>query len=278
MSQQILRKGQIVFLAISFIAAFSPIFSELINIWSVDEDYSHGFFVIPIVLYLIWQRKDEFCGLVEKNEHWWLVLAIVGSLSLVFLGEITEFRTLKYLAFIITLWLSLSYLLGWNIVKKIYWELCFLLFMIPIPASIYARITLPLQSFASKFTALLLTFFNVPVFREGNILQLPNSTLEVVNACSGLRSLLSIVALAFVVGSISFKKISSRLLMLSASVLIAIVVNIVRITSVAVSTFHGYPELVDGLPHQLFGLGLFCFSLFLLLMICKVINWFFPER
>jgi exosortase len=265
---------QIGLLAISFVAAFLPIISELIRVWSRDEDYSHGFFVIPIALYLIWHKKDELGLVININKSGYLgSLAVIVGLCLVLLGTVSEFSTLKYLAFIFTIWGSVFYLFGWDVIRESCWELGFLLFMIPIPASIYANITLPLQTLTTKFTASLLFLMKIPAYREGNIIHLTNSTLEVVNACSGLRSLLSIVALAYLMGTLYFKRVSFRFIMLGVAIIIAIFVNIIRVSSIAASTYHGYPQLAEGLPHALLGLFLFCFSFCFLLMIAKVLSW-----
>jgi exosortase A len=269
MNRQTLQFG---LLGISFVAAFLPILSELMRVWSRDEDYSHGFFVIPIVLYLIWHKRDELGRVINKSGYWG-TLAVIAGLCLVLLGTISEFATLKYLAFIFTIWGSVFYLFGWGVMRKSYWELGFMLFMIPIPASIYAQITLPLQTLTTKFTASLLFLLKIPAYREGNIIHLTNSTLEVVNACSGLRSLLSIVALAYLMGTLYFKKVSLRFIMLGVAIIIAIFVNIIRVSSIAASTYRGYPQLAEGLPHTLLGLLLFCFSFCFLLMTAKVLNW-----
>lgn len=274
---KLLRQWQFGLLIVSFFAAFVPVLSELVNLWSNEADYSHGFLVIPVVLYLIWQKKGKLNHVFKKSSNWG-ILAVLLALFWFFLGEVSGFRILEYISFIFVIWSSVFYLFGFDVLKNVLWELGFLFFMIPIPSSIYARITLPLQIITTKLTVHLLFLLQIPVYREGNVIHLMDSTLEVVNACSGLRSLLTILALAYIIGIISLKKMSLRFILLLAGVVIAITVNIIRVSCIAVFSHYGYGELSTGTPHMLLGLFLFSFSFLSLIGVKKVLSWIFQKK
>lgn len=241
------------------------------------DDYSHGFIVVPVVLYLVWQKYDELkenlqnCGFIG-------LIAVFVALLLVFLGRLTGFRSLEYVSFIFVIIFSVWYLFGFAVLKKISWELGFLFFMVPMPSSIYARVTLPLQLITTELTTRLLLLLSIPVYREGNLIHLINTSLEIVNACSGLRSLLTILALAYIVGIISAEKVFVRVILLLSGVIIAMIVNVIRVSVIAVSAYHGFGGLTKGAPHMLLGLFLFAISLLFLIMVQKVLKWIFPGK
>jgi exosortase len=277
MVQTILIHWRSVLLILSSSLALSPTFLKLVGVWCNVDDYSHGFIVVPVVLYLVWQKYDELkenlqnCGFIG-------LIAVFVALLLVFLGRLTGFRSLEYVSFIFVIIFSVWYLFGFAVLKKISWELGFLFFMVPMPSSIYARVTLPLQLITTELTTRLLLLLSIPVYREGNLIHLINTSLEIVNACSGLRSLLTILALAYIVGIISAEKVFVRVILLLSGVIIAMIVNVIRVSVIAVSAYHGFGGLTKGAPHMLLGLFLFAISLLFLIMVQKVLKWIFPGK
>ena len=142
--------------------------------------------------------------------------------------------------------------------------------MVPIPAIIYTRITFPLQIIASKFAAVVLMILNIPVLREGNVLELPNRSLSVVEACSGIRSLLSLTFLGVVYGYFFEKRLWIRLVLLLATVPIAIVANGSRVAITGVMT-QIKPELADGFYHESTGWVIFMIALLILVLFHRLI-------
>ena len=155
-------------LAISFLWCFSPVWKGLLNAWSSSDDYSHGFLIVPLSFYILWQKRDEIRKV--KIRPTWLVFPLV-FLSLVsyIFADYAEIQTLSPLAMILFLGSSLFFLFGKQFFKVCSFPLFLLLFMVPVPAQIYAELTIPLQLFVTKTTAFILSFIGIPHLREGNV-------------------------------------------------------------------------------------------------------------
>ncbi|WP_163337120.1 exosortase/archaeosortase family protein [Desulfopila sp. IMCC35008] len=261
----------------TFAWAFWPEITTLIHIWSNNEDYSHGFFIVPMVAYLIAVQKPQIDW--EKHDQNWLgLIGVVASILLYIIGYLSEVRTLAHFAFILTIWGGLLFLLGFSFTRRFCWELSILIFMLPIPSRLYASITLPLQLGVTKVSFLVLQLFNIPVYREGNILHLANVTLEVVNACSGLRSILTIIVLSFIVSCMYFTKTTHRIVLIILSIPFAMLANLIRVIVIALFAQQGNTNFVHGTGHTILGIALFCFSLVLLILSAKAIKCITSEK
>lgn len=211
------------------LVGYAPVLYRLAKQWMDDPDMGHGFFVPLVAGYIVWQKRDELRA-PSRGGHW-LGLAVVlwGGLQLAVatLGvELFLART----AFLISLAGAILLAAGAGVLRKVAFPLFLLVFMVPIPAMIFNQITFPLQLLASRVAELALTVVGIPVFREGNILELPNQRLSVVEACSGIRSLLSLSFLALVYAYFFDRDTWMRWVLLAASVPIAIVANASRVT------------------------------------------------
>jgi len=244
----------------SFILAFIPVWKSLILTWYDNDEYSHGFLVLPIFFYMVLQKREALASVSIRSTPWGIIIVIV-SLLLYAIGHIGEIQTVASFSMVMTLVGATLYLYGWPVFKLMAFPLFLLLFMIPVPAQIYSTLTIPLQLFVSKISAAISFSFGVPIFREGNVLFLPGQTLEVVQACSGLRSMMSLMMLTAVFGYLSLSSNLSRLMLFLFSVPAAIIVNVVRV-SVMVFAFHLFNyDLTEGTAHTLFGLLIFLLSL-----------------
>src|ERR1051326_6088227 len=186
------RKAQLLWLTIAW-------FGLLMRQWNHDRDMAHGFFVPLIAGFIVWQRRDELALVKAEPNPWGLVLIGIGAVQLI-LGTLGAELFTARLSLVVTLIGVVWFLGGTVMLKKLAFPLFLLFFMIPIPAIIYSTLTLKLQIFASKLADEALTLLVIPVYREGNILDLPNQRLSVVEACSGIRSLLSLTFLSLVYG------------------------------------------------------------------------------
>jgi exosortase len=162
---------------------------------------------------------------------------------------------------------------GSRILRKLAFPLFLCFFMIPIPAVIYNSITFPLQLLASRLAEHALPFLSVPVLREGNVLILPDGPpLSVVEACSGIRSLLSLTFLSLVYGYFFEKRAWLRVVLFLSTVPIAIVANASRVTLTGVMT-QVKPELAEGVFHSASGWVIFMIALAILICLHRAIVW-----
>lgn len=245
------------------IVCYAPVLKALIRQWNNDPDMGHGFFVPLIAGYIVWQRREELMAVRPQPSWWGLLLIVWGGLQLVFATLGAELFLARS-SFIITL-IGMVWLLGGTVMlKKLAFPLFLLCFMLPIPAVIYNRFTFKLQILASQLADGALTLLSIPVLREGNILELPNQRLSVVEACSGIRSLLSLTFLSLVYGYFFENKTWVRVVLFFSTIPIAIIANGSRVTMTGILT-QVKPELAEGFFHEAEGWVIFMIALGILL-------------
>jgi len=246
------------------IGCYAPILYRLAVQWSDDPDMGHGFFVPLVVGLIVWQRREELAE-VEVRPNWWgLVVVLFGALQMM-LGTLGVELFTSRAAFVVTVIGSVWFLGGTALLKKLVFPLALLFLMIPIPAVVYNQITFRLQLLASRLADSSLDFLSVPVVREGNILELPNMHLQVVEACSGIRSLLTLTFLSLVYGYLFEKRLWVRVALFMSTIPIAILANGSRITATGILS-QVKPELAEGFFHESTGWILFLISLGLLVV------------
>ena len=257
------------------IVCYAPILYRLGRQWANDEDMGHGFFVPIVALYIVWQRRATLATLKPEPNYWGLVLIAWGAAQMM-LGTLGVELFLARTSFLISLVGVIWFLLGTKILRALAFPLCLLVFMIPIPAIVYSRITLPLQMFASRVAESVLGMVGIPVLRDGNVLELASQKLSVAEACSGIRSLLSLSFLSLVYAYFFDSKVWMRGVLLAATIPIAIAANAARVSVTGIlSEFR--TDLAQGLFHLLEGWVLFLIALALLVAVHKIVNGFYRK-
>ena len=260
----------IIWFGILLIVCYAPVISHLIWQWAHDDDMGHGFFVPVVSAYLIWQRRAELSVVKPTPNYWGLVLVILGAVQMM-LGTLSAQIFIARVAFMVSLIGAIWFLGGTRTLKVLAFPLFLLIFMIPIPAIIYAKLTLPLQLFASSVAETVLSFVGIPVLRDGNVLELASEKLSVVEACSGIRSLLTLSYLALVYGYFFDGKVWMRWVLLIATVPIAIVANATRVTLTGMIS-EWRPALAHGFFHTVEGWVLFLVAGLMLMLFHQFIN------
>jgi exosortase len=227
---------------------YAPVLFPLVAQWYDDADMGHGFFVPVIAGYIVWQERKELLAVSYQPSWWGLPIVLYGGLQLT-IATLGAELFLARTAFVITLIGVVCTLGGTALVRRLAFPLFLLFFMVPIPAVIYYQITFPLQMLASRLAEMSLPVLGVPVIRDGNILTLPGDhRLSVVEACSGIRSLLTLTFLSLVYGYFFEKRKWLRALLFFSTVPIAIVANASRVTATGILT-EVNPDLAEGLFH-----------------------------
>jgi len=260
----------IAWFSILLIVCYAPVLSHLVWQWAHDDDMGHGFFVPIVSAYLVWQRRAELSAVKPSPNYWGLVLVIFGALQMM-LGVLSAQIVIARIAFLISLVGAVWFLCGTRILKMLAFPLFLLVFMIPIPAIIYARLTLPLQLFASSVAETVLSFIGIPVLRDGNVLELASQKLSVVEACSGIRSLLTLSYLALVYGYFFDRKVWMRWVLLVGTVPIAIIANATRVTLTGMIS-EWRSDLAHGFFHTLEGWVLFLVAGAMLMLFHQFVN------
>jgi exosortase len=241
-------------------AVYYRVLGKLILDWWQIPDFSHGFLVPLFAAFLIWEKR-EVLGSVKIAPSWSGLAVIVLGLAVLLLGVYGSELFLSRISLLILLSGMAICFGGWQLLKELRFALLVLLLAIPLPAIVFNQITFPLQILASKLASGLLPFFGVPVLREGNVIELPLMKLEVAEACSGIRSLMSLFTLSVFYGYFMEKSNGRRILLVLASIPIAIAANAVRILGTGLCVQYWDPDKAMGFFHEFSGWVIFMVSL-----------------
>jgi exosortase len=252
------------------ILCYAPILYRLVVQWATDEDMGYGFFVPVVAGFIAWQRRHTLMAIPRKTNNWGLVLVIFAALQSLAATLGAELFTAR-MAFVIALFGVVLYLGGKAWVKALLFPLVLLLFMVPIPQILYARLTMSLQMLASELGETLIGWMGIPVFRTGNILELPSQSLDVVDACSGIRSLMSLTFLSLIYAYFSDKRIWMRWVLLIATIPIAILANGARVAITGLMSQIN-TDLAKGAYHEMEGYIVFIVALGALVVLHRLIT------
>jgi exosortase len=252
---------------------YTPVLKLLVWQWYNDADYSHGFLVPVLSAYLIWARRDKLRQIPRKPSAWGMVI-VLFSLGVLFLGSLGAELSMARLSFIGCICGMIMYFAGSKILRAMAFPIAFLLFAVPMPVVIYNEIVFPLQFIASKFATRSLEILNLfPIMREGNVLILPGMKLEVVEACSGIRSLMSLLALAAGYGYVVERSVAVRWFMVLAMVPLAIISNGLRIMITAIMAHYIGPQAAEGFMHEFSGWVIFVVATVMFLLLHSFVTY-----
>jgi len=266
----------IAWFAILIVVVYFPVLHRLINIWSSDEDMGHGFFVPVVAGFVVWQRRERLLS-IHWKPAWWGIGVILLGIAESYVGTIGAEQFLQTSAVLVTLLGVLLTCGGVALVRELAFPLLLLPFMIPLPALIYNKITLPLQFFASWVAENVLNFVDIPTIRDGNVLELPQQKLNVAEACSGIRSLLSLTFLSLVYTYFFDRRVWMRVTLFIATVPIAILANAARVTITGIISEKIDPSLAHGFSHTVEGWLIFLVALGMLIALHAILNRFFKD-
>jgi exosortase len=239
------------------------VIEQLINDWTDDGNYSHGFLILPLALCFAYERRHQLRAAEPKPATAGLG-AIAASLAVLITGVLGAELFLARISLVLLTFGLVLFVWGWHHARILVFPIGCLLLMIPIPAIVFNQITFPLQILASQFGEAVLRLVGIPVLREGNVMILANTTLEVAEACSGIRSLVSLVTLGIVVGHFTDSRAWVRTAIAVAAVPIAILANGLRVAGTGIAAHAAGPQAAAGFFHTFSGGMVFAVSLLLL--------------
>ena len=250
---------------------YAPVLSSLARQWWNDPNYGHGFFVPVFAGYVLWSERNQWRALPFHPNNFGLALMLFGIVLRVF-GMLGAELFMARLSLVILIAGIILFLGGRQVLRSIAFPIAYLLFMIPLPAIVYYQMTLPLELWASRLGATGLVALGIHTVRQGNLLFLPNCTLNVVEACSGIRSLLSLLAAVVAYAYLAEPNLWKRAALAVASIPIAIATNGLRLVTTGVLSFHFGPNVDSGLVHLSLGLGFFALAFFSVLFMHELLR------
>lgn len=242
----------------------------MVSDWIHDPNYSHGFLIPIITGYLIWLERKRLKQ-VNIAPSWWGVIVILFAGVIFLLGRTAGEYYSQRFSIIIMLYGFILAFLGTEAFKICFWPIAYLIFMIPLPYVIYNEIAFPLKLFATHIATACLQALGFPIYSSGNIIYLPHITLEVADACSGIRSLISILALGVILAKFTQDTWVKRILLVLLSIPIVIGANILRIIITGIFAVED-PVLAQGFFHEFTGEIVFALGLILLFLVAFLLG------
>lgn len=261
----------IALIALALIAVYYSVAFKLLQDWYEIPDYSHGFLVPLFSIFLIWDQRKTLSALPVKPTWGGLPLVVV-ALSVLILGVYGVELFTSRISFILLISGLVWTFLGAAWLKQLRFPILVLLLAIPFPNIIFNQITFPLQLLASSVASGILTLLGVPVLHEGNVIELPVMKLEVAEACSGIRSLMSLFTLAVFYGYFLEKSTTRRVILALASVPIAVAANALRIVGTGLCVQYWDPVKALGFFHEFSGWVMFVISLGFLYLVHRLMH------
>jgi exosortase len=273
-----LRKSQfplvtLVWSVLLLCALYFPVLKIMAGEWFIDEDMGHAIFVPIVAGYVIWKTRDRIAAQPVKPNLWGFAFILWGFAQLIVGTLGAEFFVARS-SFIVSLLGVVLVVAGTKVAKSMAFPFVLLLFSLRMPLFIYSKITLPLQMFASSVAASVLNLVGIPTLREGNVLTLPSQQLSVVEACSGIRSLISLTFLAVVYAYFFDHRVWMRTALLLAAIPITIVANAARVTITGILSEYN-KELAQGIYHSFEGWVIFMVALGILILAHQGISRFY---
>jgi exosortase len=250
--------GSLAALSVLVLILYARVLGPMVVQWWSDPNYGHGFLVPVLSAYVLWRERRRWSEVPIRASNWGLLILFAAQ-GLSILGILGSEHFTERISLLVLIAGLLVFLAGWKFLRRAAFPLGYLAFMVPLPAILYYKLTFPLQLLASRLGADGLVALGVPTMREGNLLILPNCTLEVVEACSGVRSLLSLAAA--VVGYLYLFEPSlwKRCFLIAAVVPVVIASNAARLVAAGALSYRHGPGVDSGLVHT--ALGLVCLAL-----------------
>jgi exosortase len=266
-----------IIVAVLLVVLYYRVAVKLVYDWYTIPDYSHGFLVPLFAAFLIWDKRKVLKAIPIK-QTWSGIVLVVFSLMVLILGVYGVELFTARMSFILLMTGLLATFFGWAMVRELSFPLLVLVLAIPFPAILFNRITFPLQLLASRIASDILPSLGVPTLHEGNVIELPVMKLEVAEACSGIRSLMSLFTLAVFYGYFLERTTKRRVILALASIPIAVTANVARIVGTGLCVQYWDPDKALGFFHEFSGWVMFVVSLACLFLVHRAMRLISPVK
>jgi len=263
-----------------FVAAFYPALELLAAKWSESEDYTHAFFIVPVIGYIIWQKRDLFSTARGASGATILggVLACLTMAGYILSLQI-QVPTIIFLSMAFFVVSVLIYFAGVGGVVKLAVPIVLLFMIIPIPNQLMSSLTASLQLKISEMSEVILRLVGVPLFREGNVIEVSGMSFAIVEACSGIRSLISMTTLSVLISYFTLSRWWSFCILFLISIPIALFINLIRVVAMVLVYHYFKIDITTGTVHTVSGLVIFIIGLVLLFLVQRVLeSWETPKN
>ncbi len=262
-------------MAAAFAALYAGVLVRLFRNWATDDNYSHAFVILPVAVYIAWQRRRQLAAAIPHPSAWGL--ALIGfSLATLVAGTLGAEVFLARISMLGVICGAVLFVYGIEHLAILAFPIGLMLFVVPVPSILFNQVAFPLQLLASRLGETALWLTGVPVLREGNVITLAHTRLEVAEACSGIRSLVSLGALAIIYGWFADPRPWVRAALALVAVPVAIVVNGLRIAGPGLLAQRFGVAAAEGFFHEFSGWLMFLAAFALLVAVHRLIVFAWP--
>lgn len=263
---------KIIIIVLLFVAIFVPAFISLSGRFTAaDSYYSHGFLVPLVCAYLIWRKRKKLKTLPIESSKAGLIVLVAGLL-LHIISSLLKINFGTYISIIIVLEGLILYLLGREINRELLFPLVFLIFMIPLPSVVIIAFSFKMKMFAAQLSANLVNQMGISALRDGSTIYLPNGQLVIGDPCSGLRSLISLLALGAIFTQFFSVSVMRKNILFLSAIPIALTSNVLRIIALLWVTYVYGEKVALGFFHDLSGMLVFVFAFFGLFFMTRILK------
>jgi exosortase len=265
-----LLRGALICLALLWL--YSDVLARLAGDWWTDENYSHGLLLPFISGYVIWSHRHRFCATPRQPRPWVGGGLMLVAVMMLVAGTVGAEFYISRLSLIVALASLVLYFFGWGWLRLLAFPIGLFLLAIPIPTIIFNQIAFPLQLLASDYATRVITLLGIPALREGNVIELARMKLQVVEACSGIRSLMALATLGVTYAYFGEPRWWRRIVLVAAVIPIAIIANAARVAGTGVLAHYRGVEAAEGFMHGFSGWLIFLAALVMLLTLARILN------
>ena len=250
---------------------------NMFRVWTVNEEYSHGFFLPLIAIYILWQRNVTLSQLPYRGSYFG-VFVVCAGLMLGLMGDLGTLYTVIQYGFLVAIFGVVLSVTGISTFKHYFFPLLILVFMVPLPSFIYKSLSSELQLVSSQIGVGVIQLFDIPVYLEGNVIDLGKMKLQVVEACSGLRYLFPLSALAYILALMYQAKIFLKAIVFLSSIPVTVTMNSLRIGLIGVTVDIWGKKAAEGLLHDFEGWVVFMSSLAIIILEIRLLSWIMGDK
>jgi len=243
-------------MSLLYLLLYAPLYPGLVDTWVNDSNNSHGLLIPLVSLYLAWLLRGKLIAVEPRTSVVGLTLLVLSLLAY-FVTYVGDLAFPARITMITTLAGLILFNYGWGVFGLVLFPVLFLIFMVPVPDTLLGLVGFPLQLSVSNASAHLIDLFGMPVYAEGNLLHFARYSFEVTEACSGIRSLVSFLAIGTLFAYINGGGRCERGLLVLSTVPLAIFVNLMRVTGTGILANYFGPKVAQGFLHEFSGFAVF---------------------
>jgi exosortase len=257
---------------VAWVAIYYYVLRRLVDDWRVDENYSHGFLIPVVSGYVVWSRRAQIFSTPIEPRRWLGGAMMLIATLMLFAGILGAELYITRLSLVLSLAALAVYFGGVGRLRGLLFPIGLLLFALPVPNILFNQIAVPLQLIASDYATRLIWLFGIPALREGNIIEMAQMKLQVVEACSGIRSLMALAGLAVIYVYFAETRCWRRMVLVAAVVPIAVLANAARVAGTGLLAHYRGVQAAEGFLHNFSGLLIFLVAVLLLLALAKALD------